>query len=139
MKNFLKFPERQMTFHDLWGHTFKIKYLCIHNISIHINFYQNQFRNESVRKNFLKFPERRSFLWDVEELTLLIRFDWINHQRKLTYLEIFKSSENITATKKYFILVLVLFLQQIAFNFCKFNAYFCWEYALVSRGFLTIY
>ena len=33
-----------------------IKYLRIHNIGIHINFYQHRFINESVRKNFLKFP-----------------------------------------------------------------------------------
>jgi hypothetical protein len=33
----------------------KMKYLCIHNISIHIIFfYQNRFINECVRKNFLK-------------------------------------------------------------------------------------
>ena len=31
------------------------KYLRIHNISVHIIFYQNRFINESVRKNFLKF------------------------------------------------------------------------------------
>ena len=36
----------------------EIKYLRIHNISVHINFYQNRFIIESVRKNFLKFPER---------------------------------------------------------------------------------
>ena len=35
----------------------KIKYLHIHNISIHIIFYQNRFINECVRKNFLKFSE----------------------------------------------------------------------------------
>ena len=34
----------------------KIKYLRIHNISIHI-IYQNRFINECVRKNFLKFSE----------------------------------------------------------------------------------
>ena len=28
----------------------------IHNIGIHINFYQNRFISESFRKNFLKFP-----------------------------------------------------------------------------------
>jgi hypothetical protein len=56
-----------------------MKYLRIHNIGIHINFYQNRFINECVRMNFLKFSyrrkdvrtERRSFLWDVEELTFL--------------------------------------------------------------------
>ena len=36
-----------------------IKYLRIYNISIHINFYQNGFINECLRKNFLKFAERR--------------------------------------------------------------------------------
>ena len=38
----------------------KIKYLRIHNISIHINFYQNRLINECVRKNFLKFSERQT-------------------------------------------------------------------------------
>ena len=52
MKNFLKFPERQMTFCDL---QIKMKYLRIHNISIHINFYQNRLINECVRKKFFKF------------------------------------------------------------------------------------
>ena len=32
----------------------------IHNISIHINFYQNRFINECVRKNFLKFSWRQT-------------------------------------------------------------------------------
>ena len=61
-----------------------MKYLRIYNISIHINFYQNQFINECVRKNFLKFSEGRKdvkterrkdgvFLLVVEELTFLIR------------------------------------------------------------------
>ena len=36
-----------------------LKYLRIHNIGVHINFYQNRFINESVRKNFLKFLYRR--------------------------------------------------------------------------------
>ena len=35
----------------------KMKYLHIHNISIHIIFYQNQFINECVGKNFIKFSE----------------------------------------------------------------------------------
>ena len=36
----------------------KVKYLRIHNISIHIFFfYQNRFINECVRKNFLKYSE----------------------------------------------------------------------------------
>ena len=35
----------------------KMKYLRIHNISIHIIFYQNRFINECVWKNFLKFSE----------------------------------------------------------------------------------
>ena len=56
-----------------------MKYLRIHNIGIHINFYQNRFINESVRKNFLKFSESqmerrkdRVFLSDVEEIMFLI-------------------------------------------------------------------
>ena len=36
----------------------KIKYFRNHNIMIHINFYQNLFINECVRKNFLKFLQR---------------------------------------------------------------------------------
>ena len=32
-----------------------MKKLCIHNISIRVNLYQNQFINECARKNFLKF------------------------------------------------------------------------------------
>ena len=31
----------------------KIKYLSMHNISIHINFYKNRFINECVRRIFL--------------------------------------------------------------------------------------
>ena len=38
----------------------EIKYLRIHNISVHINFYQNRFINESVRKNFLKISEGKT-------------------------------------------------------------------------------
>ena len=37
----------------------EIKYLGIHNISVHINFHRNRIINESVRKNFLKFSNRR--------------------------------------------------------------------------------
>ena len=37
----------------------EIKYLRIHNLSIHINFFKNLFINESGRKNFLKFSYRR--------------------------------------------------------------------------------
>jgi hypothetical protein len=62
----------------------KIKYLRIYNISIHINFYQNQSINyKCVRKNFLKFSERqaerhkdRVFLCDVEELMFLIKMKY---------------------------------------------------------------
>ena len=36
-----------------------MKYLRIYNLSIHINFYQNRFINESGRKNFVKFSYRR--------------------------------------------------------------------------------
>ena len=57
----------------------KIKYLRIHNVSIHINFYQNRFINECVRKIFLNSRKDRSkdgkteFFLDVEELTFLIK------------------------------------------------------------------
>ena len=57
----------------------KMKYLRIHNVSIHINFYQNRFINECVRKTFHKFPYRRKyedFLRDVEELTFLISMNY---------------------------------------------------------------
>ena len=40
----------------------KTKYFRVHNVSIHINFYQNRFINECVRKNFLKFLERQDEL-----------------------------------------------------------------------------
>ena len=70
-----------VTFNDLEVILIYIKYLHIHDISIHINFYQNWFINECVMKNFLKFSERQTwrrkdvktefFLWDVEELTFL--------------------------------------------------------------------
>ena len=38
-----------------------MKYLRNHNISIHINFYQNRFINECARKKKAKIPEFRSF------------------------------------------------------------------------------
>ena len=38
----------------------KMKYFRIYDISIHINFYQNRFINECVKRNFLKFPERQT-------------------------------------------------------------------------------
>ena len=50
-----------------------MKYLRIHNVSIHINIYQNRFINECVPVQ----TERRKdgvFLWDVEEHTFLINF-----------------------------------------------------------------
>ena len=56
MKNCLKFPERQMTFEVI---LITVKYLRIHNTSIHINFHQNRFINKCVMKNFLKFSYRR--------------------------------------------------------------------------------
>ena len=39
-----------------------MKYLRINNVSIHINLYQNQLRNECARKKKAKTPESRSFL-----------------------------------------------------------------------------
>ena len=42
-----------VTFNDLRGHTLFNEILCLHNVSIHRNFYQNQFINESVRKGLV--------------------------------------------------------------------------------------
>ena len=42
-----------VTLYDLWGHTKKDRNLCIHNVSIHINFHQNRFIKRA-RKNFAK-------------------------------------------------------------------------------------
>ena len=39
----------------------KMKYLCLHNISIHINLYQNWFINECARKIKAKILESHSF------------------------------------------------------------------------------
>ena len=68
-----------VTFNDLWGHTSYNKYLHIHKFGIDINFCQNRFINERVRKNFLKQKDGHKdgrkdkfFLGDVEELTFLI-------------------------------------------------------------------
>ena len=44
----------------------KLKYLRIHNVSIHINFYHNRFMNECIRKNFLEFPERQMTFFDLQ-------------------------------------------------------------------------
>ena len=49
-----------------------IKNVCILNVSIHINFYENQFINECARKKKAKILEFQSFLLDVEDLTFLI-------------------------------------------------------------------
>ena len=48
-----------MTFNDLKGHISLMKYLRIHNIGIHINFYKNRFINESVRRIFLNSRKER--------------------------------------------------------------------------------
>ena len=61
----------------------KIIYLRIHNVSIHINLYQNQFINKCVEKNFLKFPLRQT-----ERLSFFVRC------RKLTFLIILKVMSN---------------------------------------------
>ena len=44
---------------DVEEFTFLIKYLRVYIVSFHINFYQNRFIIECVRKNFLKFLERQ--------------------------------------------------------------------------------
>ena len=46
----------------------KIKYLRIHKVTIHINFYQNRLINECVRKNFLKFSERQMIFLTFNDL-----------------------------------------------------------------------
>ena len=43
-----------------------MEYLCIHNISIHIHFYQNRLINERVRNNFLKFQDRQMTFCDIQ-------------------------------------------------------------------------
>ena len=44
-----------MTSNDLGGHTlFYKKNMCLHNVSIHTNFYQNRFINECARKKKAK-------------------------------------------------------------------------------------
>ena len=78
-----------------------MKYLRIHNIGIHINFYQNRFINESVRMNFLKFSDRRKdgktefFLWDVEELTFLIILRQKTHRQIIHQNDNFNEHENL--------------------------------------------
>ena len=49
------------------------KRLRLYTISIHINFYQNQFINECARKIKARIPESQSFILGVEELTFLIK------------------------------------------------------------------
>ena len=64
-----------------------MKYLHIHNISIHINVYQNQSINECARK--LKFQgftvlQSKSFLLDVEKLTFLKKENQLKKYSKST-------------------------------------------------------
>ena len=47
-----------------------MKYLRVHNVNIHINFYQDQFIHEFVDRD-----KDGVFLWDVEELMFLIRLE----------------------------------------------------------------
>ena len=39
---------------------FSIKKLCLNNVSIHIDFYQNRFINENARKKKAKISESQS-------------------------------------------------------------------------------
>ena len=39
-----------------------IKNMCLHNVSIHTNFYQNRFINECARKKKAKIPEFHRFI-----------------------------------------------------------------------------
>ena len=45
---------------------YQINYFRIPNVSIHINFYQNRFINECVKKNFLKFTGRYMTICDLQ-------------------------------------------------------------------------
>ena len=51
-----------MTFIDLLVILNKINNLCLDNVSIRINFYQNHFIDECAGKNFLKIPEFCDFV-----------------------------------------------------------------------------
>ena len=52
----------------------EVKYLRVHNVSIHINFDRNRFINQCVRKTFLKFPYRRSFFVRCRRTYVLNKF-----------------------------------------------------------------
>ena len=45
-----------VTSNDLGGYTYFIKKMCLHNVNIHINFYQNRSINECARKKKAKIP-----------------------------------------------------------------------------------
>ena len=47
--------------------------LSLHNVSIHSNFHQNRSLNTCSWKNKSKSSESRIFLWDIQELTFLIK------------------------------------------------------------------
>ena len=77
-----------MTFNDLCGQLYFIKHLRLHNVSIHVNFHQNQFINECAREILANIPESHRFLLDEEELASLI-----NNLEKIT-----NTNKNITST-----------------------------------------
>ena len=48
-----------------------IKKMRLHNVSFHINFYQNWFINKYASRKKAKISESRSFQWDIEKLMFL--------------------------------------------------------------------
>ena len=73
-----------MTFNDLWGPTMFNKKVHLHNVSFHINSYQDWFINEYARKKKGKISELQN-LWVteffseiLEELTFSITLESIN-------------------------------------------------------------
>ena len=65
-----------------------MKYLCIHNVSIHINFYQNRFINECGWKTFLKFSYRRKDIHNdgvfCANLSILLLIIWFKIRETYT-------------------------------------------------------
>ena len=51
-----------LTSNDLRGHTlYQIKNLCLHNVSIYINFHQNKLINEYAKENLAKITEFQNY------------------------------------------------------------------------------
>ena len=54
-----------------------IKILCHHNVSIHINCYQNQFINEYPRNKKAKISKSRSFLVRYRKAYILNKYNYL--------------------------------------------------------------